>query len=379
MVDLTDTITETSEVKAYRFSYGSINYVLVDTPGFDDSRMCNEELRSEIVRWLVSSYHSGICLNGIIYIHSIAKPRIQGSAYQNMRFFRQLCGNDALGNVILATSFWDLVSPSVGAERETILKEAFWANMITRGSEVVRLKRDRAACLEVLGRIASSNQVDLLIQQEIVTQDRNVKDTTVGQNTASREVQKFQMTMEKDTKAQKKWFQGRLNEGQRAHKEEMEKLRESQKRARRQTQQDQRRAEKEHKRNVRDDRKQMRQERRDLEASVRRADPPTSVSLNSIMGRLYGLACFWTLFITALLGDVINDASGGTPADINFCMFVTVVSWLCSIWGVVLWTIGSGFKSRKLLITDVIAVLCIFLAAVILSAKLGVHSCSNQV
>ena len=119
-----DTVTETSEVKAYRFSHRSTNYVLVDTPGFDDSSMSDEEVTTKILQWLRSSYVNGTRLNGIIYIHNITKSRIQRSAYNNMRLFRQLCGDGALGNVILATSFWDQVTPSVGAKRERELENS---------------------------------------------------------------------------------------------------------------------------------------------------------------------------------------------------------------------------------------------------------------
>ena len=119
-----DTVTETSEVRPYRFSHKSTNYVLVDTPGFDDSTMSNEEVTAKILQWLESSYRNGTRLNGIIYIHDITKLRMQGSAYKNMRLFGKLCGDSALGNVILATSFWDQVSLSVGEARENQLKNS---------------------------------------------------------------------------------------------------------------------------------------------------------------------------------------------------------------------------------------------------------------
>jgi hypothetical protein len=367
--------SETSEVNEYRFSHGSTNYVLVDTPGFDDSSMSNEEVTTKILRWLLSSYRSGTRLNGIIYIHNITKPRMQGSAYENMRLFRQLCGDGALGNVILATSFWDQVTPSVGAERESKLKEDFWANMIAKGSEVVRIKRDRSVCLEVLDRIAAKNRVDLLVQREMVVQKKKLKDTTVGKNTMSSEIQKFEKTMEKETKAEKKRLQRKLEEGQKAHKKEMKKLRTQQEKGQRQAQQSQRRAEKEHKRNVREDQRQMQQERWEVVRSIGQANPTPKDDSYIVMNYLYALACFWTFFITALLGNVINNASGGTPAQINFSMFVTVVSWLFGIFGLV----ASSYESTRpaLVATDAFAVLFTFLAAIVLSAKLGVHSCFN--
>jgi hypothetical protein len=264
-VDLIDTVTETSEVKAYSFSHRSTNYVLVDTPGFDDSSMSDEEVTTKILQWLQSSYLSGTRLNGIIYVHNITKPRMQRSAYKNIRLFRQLCGDNALGNVILATSFWDEVPPSVGAKRECELKKDFWANMIAKGSEVVRIEPDRSVCLEVLERIAAKNRVDLLVQREMVVQKKKLEDTTVGQNTMAGEIQKFEETLEKEKKAEKKRLQAKLEEGQKAHKKDMEKLRAQQKEDQRQEQRRQRRAEKEYKRNVREDLEQMQQERRKVE------------------------------------------------------------------------------------------------------------------
>jgi len=98
--------------------------------------------------------------------------------------------------------------------------------------------------------------------------------------------------------------------------------------------------------------------------------------MNLIKTGLYALAFFWTLLITALLGNVIYDAYGGTPSQINYCMFVAVLSWIVLIIGF----IGSFIESIPviaLLVADVLAIFFTFVAAVLLSAKLGVHSCGN--
>jgi len=100
--------------------------------------------------------------------------------------------------------------------------------------------------------------------------------------------------------------------------------------------------------------------------------------MNIIKTGLYALAFLWTLLITALLGNVIYDAYGGTPSQINYCMFVAVLSWIVLIIGFV----GSFSESIPvivLLATDALAILFTFIAAVVLSAKLGVHSCGNSV
>jgi len=54
--------------------------------------------------------------------------------------FQQLCGADALRNVILTTTHWDRVSEDVGTRREAQLMSEFWEPMIRHGSRVARFQ-----------------------------------------------------------------------------------------------------------------------------------------------------------------------------------------------------------------------------------------------
>lgn len=106
-----------------------INYPLVDTPGFNDSYRSNREVVEQILRWLAKEYRNNVELAGVVYVHSIMNPRMQGIARQNLRMFQKLVGTDSMRNVILATSFWDQVDPLKGQERETAVtgsSEFFW-------------------------------------------------------------------------------------------------------------------------------------------------------------------------------------------------------------------------------------------------------------
>ena len=96
--------------------------------------------------------------------------------------------------------------------------------------------------------------------------------------------------------------------------------------------------------------------------------------LFGILVVLYIIAALWTLFITALIGSVINDATDGTPSSVNYCMFVAVVSWIVLIIGLV-----SCGSETSVAVLDGFAVFFTLIAAVVLSAKLGVHSCFNYV
>ena len=59
---------------------------------------------------------------------------MQGSAKSNILLFTQLCGDNALQKVVLATTMWDVVEEGIGAKREQELKEKkeFWGYMISK-------------------------------------------------------------------------------------------------------------------------------------------------------------------------------------------------------------------------------------------------------
>jgi hypothetical protein len=65
---------------------------------------------------------------GIIYLHRISDVRMQASAKKNLFMFKKLCGDDALKNVILATTMWDRMTEADGTARELELTSTpdFW-------------------------------------------------------------------------------------------------------------------------------------------------------------------------------------------------------------------------------------------------------------
>jgi hypothetical protein len=100
--------------------------------------------------------------------------------------------------------------------------------------------------------------------------------------------------------------------------------------------------------------------------------------MNPLRLGLYALAFLWTLLITALIGNVIQDAYGGTPSGVNYAMFAAVFSWIVLIVGIVASFIES-IPAIALIVLDALAALFTFVAGVELAAKLGVHSCTNLV
>jgi hypothetical protein len=104
---------------------------------------------------------------------------MQGSALQNARMFRQLCGPDCFKNIFLGTTFWGNVPAGVGEQREQELKRnpEFWGAMIRKGSQVIRLENNREDGLRILEQIAKKEKITLQSQQEVVIENKSHQDT----------------------------------------------------------------------------------------------------------------------------------------------------------------------------------------------------------
>jgi hypothetical protein len=80
-------------------------------------------------------------LAGILYLHPINRPRINGpakEALKNPKVFSGLCGTEKMPNIILVTTFWEGVEGNDGARRETELKEAFREQLLPAEAECFR-------------------------------------------------------------------------------------------------------------------------------------------------------------------------------------------------------------------------------------------------
>jgi hypothetical protein len=80
-------------------------------------------------------------LAGILYLHPINRPRINGparEALKNPTVFANLCGAERMPNIILVTTFWEGVEGNDGARRETELKEAFREQLLPAEAECFR-------------------------------------------------------------------------------------------------------------------------------------------------------------------------------------------------------------------------------------------------
>ncbi|EPS39061.1 hypothetical protein H072_7152 [Dactylellina haptotyla CBS 200.50] len=155
--------------------------LIIDTPGFDDSKRTDTEILTEIANVLTAQYELGVKLKGIIYLHRITDTRYQSSAIKTLQMFQKICGSDAMKNVTLCTTRWSEVGANLGAKREKQLKEDFWAYMVHNGSAMTRFYGDEDSARTIAAQIICKNTIVLDIQKELSEEGLNLNETTAGQ------------------------------------------------------------------------------------------------------------------------------------------------------------------------------------------------------
>ncbi|KAJ3507734.1 hypothetical protein NMY22_g16838 [Coprinellus aureogranulatus] len=176
---------------------GSRRIVLVDTPGFDQTHMGDEEVLSRIVNWLTASYRKGMRVGGVLYLHDISRDYSPDSSFTDLRVFRKLCGSRAMDRVLFVTTKWDRLRDDVhqGMERVEDLKSNLWNEMLDLGAAVyhvqpsgLNLTGDHRRPWDIIHDIVrftqereTRNDTYLLeVQDEIIHQRRFLLETDAG-------------------------------------------------------------------------------------------------------------------------------------------------------------------------------------------------------
>jgi len=156
--------------------------VFVDTPGFDDTYVADAEILKLIAVWLAKSYYDGMKLAGIVYLHEISQTRMFGTARKNLTMFNKLCGDDALKNVMLATTKWSEIPEDVGRRREEQLANTYWKRMVGLGSRMAQFTCTRESAWAIVNPIIYKDPVDVhtLIQEELVDLQKHLSESEAG-------------------------------------------------------------------------------------------------------------------------------------------------------------------------------------------------------
>ncbi|KAF9874471.1 hypothetical protein CkaCkLH20_08034 [Colletotrichum karsti] len=216
---------------------------VVDTPGFNDTMRSDAEVLATISNFLVAQHALGVPLKGIIWLHPIDERRMRGSDVDSLLMFQDLCGQEAMKNVTLLTTRWDVVeNPTKGSKNERELKRDFWRDMISYGSRVQRFDGTSDMACAIIERILRNHEVVLQVQKDILAEGKTLEETSAAQRIVPRLDEKLREKRERirvlkknvevaacedDRQVQKKWEE-KLNQAVR----EEERIRASRKRLR---------------------------------------------------------------------------------------------------------------------------------------------------
>ena len=136
-------------------------------------------------------YKNKIKLAGIVYLHRISDNRMAGTPLKNLNMFANLCGDDAVRNVILTTTMWSRVKAEVGSQREKQLLEKYWKPMLDLGSGMHRFLGTHESAWSIIDVFLKKDQNDtLLLQEEMVDLEKRLSETHAGKTLYS-ELQKL--------------------------------------------------------------------------------------------------------------------------------------------------------------------------------------------
>lgn len=128
-------------------------------------------------------YEKDILLSGLVYCHRISNTQMAATSVRHLRTFEELCGKDALQNVILATTMWDEIDEATGKMEEERMKTKYWNKMLERRSTTGRFMGTYESALQLLQPLidaANFKRSSLLLQHEMVDMGKQLTETSAG-------------------------------------------------------------------------------------------------------------------------------------------------------------------------------------------------------
>ena len=125
------------------------------------------------------SYEKDIRLSGLLFFHRISDNRMGGSPIKCLKMFQNLCGNEALKNVVLVTTMWDEVEEEEGSNRETELSTTYWNAMIESGCHTSRFYNDIESAWDIVSQFQDA-RCSVLLQRELVDLHLQLTETSAA-------------------------------------------------------------------------------------------------------------------------------------------------------------------------------------------------------
>lgn len=117
-------------------------------------------------------------------MHNISILRVGGIAKSNFHIFRKICGDKSLKNVVIVTNQWSKLTEDEGMRRVAQLAsmDDYFKAALEKKARMMHHTRDTVESVhEVIRAIIENHPVPLIIQEELVTENKPINETGAGQ------------------------------------------------------------------------------------------------------------------------------------------------------------------------------------------------------
>ena len=122
----------------------------------------------------------GESLRGIIYVHRISDVDFTGTATKSFKTLLEMCGDQALRNVVIVTNRWEKITPEAGVALEQELANNFFRPALDRGAQLLRHNGTTESAREVIRIVLENQRVTLQIQKKMGDLWKEVNETAAG-------------------------------------------------------------------------------------------------------------------------------------------------------------------------------------------------------
>ncbi|PVF99684.1 hypothetical protein CPB86DRAFT_678304, partial [Serendipita vermifera] len=153
------------------FQVSGQTVVLIDTPGFENTKTSDLDILKDITMYMARIYKEGKRLDGVLYFHPVADTRAAGIAVRNFKLFRGLCGDEAFRSVTIVTNMWGLLpNRELGEARELELKTdpEFFQPAAEKGAQFMRHADTKESSHMIIHSLLTGGHTKLAIQTQMV-------------------------------------------------------------------------------------------------------------------------------------------------------------------------------------------------------------------
>jgi hypothetical protein len=101
------------------------------------------------------SYQGDVNIATIVYFHKISDNRMTGSLLHNLQMFTNVCSQNVMPRIVIATTMWSQVDEKAGKQREEELKGDFWKDILEHRCQTARFNNTYHSAWSIIGNLAN--------------------------------------------------------------------------------------------------------------------------------------------------------------------------------------------------------------------------------